>query len=202
MNSVVNKKLRRLGEELGLEILHLIHHLPKFRMKHLMSKSIVSGLQMKRLPWLFRHMIWYVKSPSFLVLFTAYCLFCILSSLTKIGNGDCYAILAIILSILLLPNFMFMYLWFFFPRYYFIRLNHKYEDAASLFLYKLSRMDCSQRNFLYKVILCMCLHAHFKDEAMHALMHIFLKMGHAFDVNSVLGLIFHVICIILDLCFL
>ena len=105
------------------------------------------------------------------------------------------------LSILLLPNFLFMYLWFFFPRYYFIRLNHKYEDAASLFLYKLSRMDCSQRNFLYKIILCLfaCV---LQRWSYACFMHIFLKIGHAFDVNSILGLIFHVICIILDLCFL
>jgi len=48
MNSVVNMKLKILGGELGLETLHLILQLLDSLMKRLMSKSIVSGLLMKK----------------------------------------------------------------------------------------------------------------------------------------------------------
>lgn len=58
MNSVVNKKLKILSEVLGLETSRLILRQLDSLMKRLMSKSIASGLLMKKQPWLSRLMIW------------------------------------------------------------------------------------------------------------------------------------------------
>lgn len=64
MNNDANKKQRTLSEESRLETLHQILHLSDSQMRHLMSKSIASGLRMKRWHWLSKHMIWYVESRN------------------------------------------------------------------------------------------------------------------------------------------